>query len=154
MKLLSTRPSTRVVGAVGLFIVLAIVEFTVPDDFIPLVSLALVVAPAVNWRAWWRLRGKQQLDELEALAWGSEPSVTLGVAVDRAWYLAVGSTPTAVLGLLTAARILNIVPVLPREVFLLVLSYPPLLAVLPALDTLVTLRRLEREGIVPETPEA
>ncbi len=132
----------RFVGAGVVFFLLVVLQVVLPDAFVPVVALLLLLAPSINWRAWWVLRAKMHLDDVTR---GElEPILSLRAAVSAAFYLAVGSTVTAALGLFVAARALGLVNAIPREAFLLLLSYPPLLATGPAIDWLRTVGRLEK----------
>lgn len=138
----------RLAIAIGLLIAVAILAWLAPDLFVPLIALALMIAPFINWRAWTRLRSKRQDRRLA----GMDPIISLRAAETAALFLAIGSTVTSLLGLFVAARALGLVDAAPRETFLVLLSYPPLLATLPAFDWLLTVGRLEREELA--TPKA
>jgi hypothetical protein len=131
----------RILFALGLLAGVIALATLAPDAFVPAIAATLIAAPVVNWRAWWRLRTKRGDRRLRGL----DPIVSLRSAESAALYLAIGSTVTASLGLFVAARALGLVEAVDRQVFLVVLSYPPLLATLPAFDWLLTVGRLERE---------
>ena len=135
--------ASRVIGALVLFLLLVAVALAAPDVFVPLVAVALLVAPAINWRAYVRLRRAREVADLRRRITGGEPIVSLRTAYNAALFLAIGSTVTASLGIFVALRALNLVEAIPREVFLVVLSYPPFLATGPAFDWLATVGRLE-----------
>lgn len=139
-----TNPDRRLIFAIGLLIVVAVLAWLASDLFVPMIAIALVVAPFINWRAWSRLRSKRRDRRLA----GMEPIISLRAAETAALFLAIGSTVTSLLGLFVAARALGLVDAVPREAFLVLLSYPPLLATLPAFDWLLTVGRLEREELV------
>lgn len=139
-----TARSYRLLGAIVLALGLVALEYALPVAFPYVVSIALLAAPAINWRAWYRLRAKLSASEILARL-GEAPIVSLQTATNAALFLAIGSTVTASLGVFVALRALNLVDAIPREVFLLILSYPPLLATGPAFDWLATVGRLERE---------
>lgn len=136
----------RILGAAALFIVVTALALLAPDLFVPVIALALIAAPIVNWLAWRRLRAKRRDRRLR----GHDPIVSLRAAETAALYLAIASTVTASLGLFVAARAFGLVEAIDREVFLVILSYPPLLATLPAFDWLLTVGRLEREELAAE----
>lgn len=132
-----TRVVLVVASVFGPMVVLALVA---PRTFVPLVGLLLMAAPVVNWYAWARLRSKLRLND------GSAPIVSLVASVRVAQYLAITSTLTALLGLFVVLRALVGIPPLPREVFLVFLAVPPLLATWPAFEWLLAVRRLERQA--------
>jgi hypothetical protein len=133
----------RVLGALSLLLGVIALAWLAPDLFVPVIATALVIAPFINWRAWSRLRSKRRDRRL----FGMDPIVSLRSAETAALYLAIASTVTSLLGLFVAARALGLVDAVPRETFLVLLSYPPLLATLPAFDWLLTVGRLEREEL-------
>lgn len=139
--------------AVFLFVFLVAIELIFPDAFVPVVALGMLVAPGINWRAYRRLAAKR-LDRAEH---GDPPIESLRVATDNALLVAIGSTVTAALAVFVALRALE--PIIfaltgltigaaDREIFLLLLSYPPLLAVGPAVGWLNLVRKLERGEVV------
>lgn len=141
--MIRTSLHARLLGAVGLAAVLILVEATSEEIFVPLVGVLLVLAPAINWRAWYRLRGKLRTAEL-LRRMGDDPIISLRTATSAALFLAIASTVTATLGIVVALRVLGLVDPTFR-VPLVILAYPPLLATGPAFDWLATVGRLERE---------
>lgn len=143
-----------IVGSLLLFAGLVLLRAAAPDAFVPVVALGMMAAPVVNWRAWWRLRAKRMDRAARHALTGKEPPIeSLRVATNNALLFAIGATVTAGLAVFVALRALE--PLLlewfgitigaaDREVFLLLLSYPPLLAVGPALAWLDLVRKLER----------
>lgn len=145
-----TSNRARIGGAVVLFLAILALELVLPDFFAPVVAFALLVAPAVNWRAYFRLREKLRLVELRRRIGDADyqaPIVSLRTATNAAFFLAIASTVTASLGIFVALRALNLVEAIPREVFLVVLAYPPLLATGPAFDWLATVGRLDADEV-------
>ena len=144
-----TNIDHRLAIAVGLLVGVIALAWLAPDLFVPVIALALTIAPLVNWRAWSRLRSKRRDRRLS----GADPIVSLRAAETAALFLAIASTVTSLLGLFVAARALGLVEAVPREAFLVLLSYPPLLATLPAFDWLLTVGRLEREELATKSNE-
>jgi hypothetical protein len=122
---------SRPLGAAVLLAILLALEFVVPTAFPLLVSVALIGGSSINWQAFWRLRSHYLAD----------PSiVSLRTAYFAATLLAIASTSLAFVGILVAARAVNLIDAIPREVVLIGLSFPALLMTGPALDWLLTFR--------------
>lgn len=144
------RRHTVAASAGTLLVFLLAVQAYLPDAFVPLVAAAIIVAPAINWLAWSRLKEKRRLRIASRLA----PIVSLARIEQIALLTAIASTATAGLGVFVALRALD--PIIyqvfgihvdpaSREIFLVFLSYPPLLLTIPALLWLRTVAELERE---------
>lgn len=132
----------RLLLTAAIFLVLAAVALIVPFLVTPVTLLLLTPAPIVNWQAFLRLRRNFLLRD------GVGPGeliLSLGLAVDRAWYLAVSSTVLALLCLFVIARSEGLLSSVGPTVFAILLIYPLVLSAYPpALETLRTINRLEQ----------
>lgn len=130
---------TGVVSAVALLVGLYAFEELLPAFFTPVVAIALLIAPAINWRTWWQLRSKR----IKRAALQLDPIASLETATTIALLTAIASTVTALLGLFVVGRVFGWFAKIPSDVFLVILAYPPLVLVVPALLWRATIRRLE-----------
>lgn len=120
----------RLVGAGLVFLVLVLVEVAAPGLFVPLVTLALIAAPFVNWVAFLRIRHKRLKRAMADL-----PQIrSLRTAYFASLFLAIATTSLAGLGVFTAFRALHLIDAIPTSVFLVLLSYPCLLMTGPAVE--------------------
>lgn len=129
-----------VLAAIALLGLLYVVEELVPALFTPAVAIALLIAPAINWRTWYQLHVKRiQRASLEL-----DPIASLETATTIALLTAMASTVTALLGLFVVGRIFGLFAKIPTDVFLVILAWPPLALVIPALLWRATISALER----------
>lgn len=128
-----SRTSAAVHAAAALFVGLLALESFAPNLFVPIVGIALLHAPILNWRVWHRLRSKRLL----RTSLGLNLIVSLQTAERIAFLTAVGSSVMAALGLFVVLRELDpfIFAVLglhvvadDSQVPLVLLAYPPILA--------------------------
>lgn len=117
----------RLAGAGALFVCLWLAEAIAGDAFPALVSIALVGAPAIQYLAYRRLRERHLLD----------PTIqSLRSAMFTALAMLVVSTALAAVGLIVVLRAFGWFPPLGRDTFLVLLAFPLLLLVAPAIEWL------------------
>lgn len=131
----------RYAGIVAVAVLLGILEAVAGELFVLVIAAVLVAAPLLNWRAFLRLRTKRR-DRADL---GLPPIFSLRTAYYAALFLAVASTSLAAVGLFVVARELDVVGAVPREVFLVLLSFPLVLISGPALEWLILVDELEEE---------
>lgn len=142
--LLNLGVAPRAAGAALLLLGLVALEIVAGPAFIWFVAIALLIAPAISWRAWWHLRNLRR----QRAALGEPVIRSLQSAYYVALFLAIASSAIAVLAALTILRAVpGLIPAIPREVYLIGLAYPMLLLMGPAFEWLI----LFSPGIEPES---
>lgn len=135
---------TRRLGlAVALAGVMVAFVAVAPGLFVLAVAVGLLLGPIFAWSALFRLHAKVRKEERTRLP-GAEPIVSLTTARNGMLLKAIGTTVTAVLAMFVVGRELGLVPQMERVVFLMLIAYPPLLSIGPAIDWLVTVGRMDR----------
>jgi hypothetical protein len=120
--------ANRLASAATLLFALTLIEAAAPALFPILVAVALVVLLSVQWAA----------AIFFTLASGRDPTIqSLNARAGDALALALGQTAGAVVGLLVVGRAINVIGPVPREVFLLGLSFALLMLAWPAVNWLV-----------------
>jgi hypothetical protein len=117
----------RLLLAANLFAGLWLLELVAADWFPWIVSVALVAAPYVQWRAYRRLRVKHLADT---------SIQSLRSAMFTALALFLCSLSLAAVGLLVVVRAFGWLPPIDREAFLVLLAFPLLLMTTPAVEWL------------------
>lgn len=123
--------SSRLIGIIAMFLVLVVLEIGAPDLFTPVVAVVLVVSPIINFRAWWLLRHKHRT----ALALGKTVR-SLDATYLVSGFLLVASVSLAAAGVVTLLRLAGVIDPL-GPVLLVLLSFPLLLMVGPAIEWLI-----------------
>lgn len=123
----------RLAAAAALLVVLTVLQLTLGAAFALLVSVGLVVIPALSWMTFWFFAKRAVLPDAP---------FTLKVRAQDAFALALASTVAGLLGVLAVLRAVNAIPPVPG-IFLVGLSFALLMTAAPAVNWLLIWRPWE-----------
>lgn len=122
---------SRLAGALGLLVVLIVIQQLAPDLFPLFVAAALIGLPILQWATVYFF-GRRAAENPQILA--------LQIRTQDAVALAIASSVGAVLGLLVVLRALALIPIVDRAVFLIGVSFVLLMVAAPAVNWLIVWR--------------
>lgn len=134
----------RVAASLTLLGVLVLINTLAPQLFPLVVALALIVSPVVCGAAAYYFTQLSLTDAMEAARDGREPIRSLRDRAQTSLLLAIASSAGALLGWLVVFRAFGWIPPVPRETFLVGLSYALLLIAGPAGNWLAVWRPWKR----------
>lgn len=131
---------SRLAGAIALLPALVLLEYLVTDAFPFFVSIALPILLLINLATAFMLaRASRRAPEI----------VSLRARADDAIFLVAASAAAATMGLLVIGRAFGTIPPVPREVFLIGVSYALIVLSAPAVNWLIVWRPWRREVVAP-----
>lgn len=121
----------RIAASAALFLLLWALSLVLPSPwFVVLVGVALLVVPALSWVTFWFFARKAVLPDAP---------LTLKIRVQDALALALASTVGGILGFLSLARVLNVIPST-GPFFVVGIAFALLMIAAPAINWLVVWR--------------